>query len=387
MTLDVDVRLDFHEAAGSPRTGRFSLDVTHPFALSGITALFGPSGCGKTTLLRVIAGLEARARGRVALDGESWQETAGGFVPAHARGVGLVFQDARLFPHRTVEGNLLYADKRSRDGRSHIERADVVAALDLEPLLARRPASLSGGERQRVAIGRTLLSRPRLLLMDEPLAALDARRKSAILATIAQLPTAFGVPILYVTHSVDEVAQIADRMVVLADGRVATEGGVNDVLARLDLASADDAFEAGSVVEATVVAHDRRYHLTRLDVLGQPVVMPEGDFALGDSVRLRLRARDIALATTRPERVSIRNVLSGRVIGIRSEPDSAYADTRVDIGGATVIARVTREAIDALGLEPGAAVFALVKSIAVDRGMRPPASAPALLNIAERRAR
>ncbi len=355
----------------------FALGVCHDFALDGITAIFGPSGCGKTTLLRSIAGLERGAIGRITHDAEVWQDERGTFVPPHRRGIGFVFQDARLFPHLRVEGNLRYADRRSRDhaGRG-IGFDAVVAALGLAGLLARRPGELSAGEKQRVAIGRTLLARPRLLLMDEPLAALDSPRKAEILPHIAKLPTAFGVPILYVTHSLDEVTQLADRMFVLAGGRAITEGAVGEVLEHLDLESADFGDETSSILDARVVGRDDRYRLTRLDLAGQSLVMPESDFAPGELVRLRLRARDVALAMVRPEQVSIRNVLAGRVIELRAETDSAYADVLVDVGGSHLRARVTREAVDALGLAIGEPVFALIKSLAVDRRVRAPGTEP-----------
>jgi len=356
----------------------FRLEVEHDWPLEGITALFGPSGCGKTTLLRVIAGLERRARGRVACDGVVWQDERGTFVDAHRRGVGLVFQEARLFPHLSVGGNLRYAERRSRRASRAIGWSDVVETLDLAPLLERRPESLSAGERQRVAIARTLLARPRLLLMDEPLAALDIGRKADILAHVARLPRAFGVPVLYVTHSIDEVAQLADRMLVLGEGKVVADGSVAEVLGRLDLGVATGRFEASTILEARVVGRDERYHLTRLEIGGQALVMPEADFDPGETVRLRLRARDVALATRRPEQVSIRNVLAGRVAEIRIDPGTAFAETSVEIGGAQLRARITREAVDALGLAPGTPVFALIKSIAVDRSVRrPDAPAPA----------
>lgn len=363
--LSVRVALDF---------GDFRLDVEHAFALDGITAVFGPSGCGKTTLLRVVAGLERRARGRIACADTVWQDEGGVFVPPHRRGVGLVFQDARLFPHLRVRGNLRYAERRARHAPGAIDPASVVRALDLDPLLDRRPASLSAGERQRVAIGRTLLARPRLLLMDEPLASLDVGRKADILPYVVRLPRVFGVPVLYVTHSIDEVTRLADRMLVLDAGHEVAEGDVADVLARLDLGAATGRFEASTLLEATVVSHDAHYHLTRLDLGGQTLVMPEGDFVPGEVVRLRLRARDVALATRRPEQVSIRNVLAGHVAEIRAEPGTAFAETSVDVGGTRLRARITRESADALSLAPGVPVFALIKSIAVDRGARRPAS-------------
>lgn len=350
----------------------FALEIDHDFALAGITAIFGPSGCGKTTLLRSIAGLERGAAGRIAHGAEIWQDVGGRFIAPHRRGVGYAFQEARLFPHLRVDGNLRYADRRSRGHHDGIAFDAVVAALELSPLLERRPASLSGGERQRVAIGRTLLARPRLLLMDEPLASLDVGRKAEILPHIARLPSTFGVPILYVTHSLDEVAQLADRLFVLAEGRMLVEGAVGEVLEHLDLDPTTFGVETSSLLEATVVDRDDAYRLTRLDLAGQTLVIPDIEFARGEVVRLRLRARDVALATARPERVSIRNVLTARVIEIRAEASSAYADVLVDVGGPHLRARITREAVDALGLVVGKPVFALVKSLAVDRRVRAP---------------
>ena len=357
-TLETALRVDL---------GDFALDLAQRFTLDGITALFGPSGSGKSTLLRVVAGLERRAEGRVTFGAETWLDTAAGrFVPAHRRGVGYVFQDARLFAHLSVAGNLRYAARRAAPGAG-ADFESVVAALDLAALLNRRPEGLSGGERQRVAIGRTLLSRPRLLLMDEPLAALDLQRKAEILSYIERLPAAFGVPVIYVTHALDEVARLAARMTVLSQGRVVADGAVSAVLERLDLHPATGRFEAGVVLRARVTGHDARYHLTRLDHHGQTLVMPRADLPVGREVPLRVRARDVALATQRPTGISLRNVLTGRIVALREEPDTAFAETLVDIGGARLRARVTRAAVTDLGLAPGSAVFALIKAIAFDR--------------------
>ena len=362
--ISFDIRVAF---------GEFGLDVADRIVLDGITGLFGPSGCGKSTLLRVISGLERKANGRIQFDDEVWLEASHGvFVPPHTRGVGYVFQDTRLFPHLTVAGNLRYADKRSRSEGKAISPDDVVAALDLAPLMRRWPQSLSGGERQRVAIGRTLLTRPRLLLMDEPLAALDVRRKSEILPYIERLPQVFRIPIIYVTHSIDEVAHLARRMLVLDAGRKITDGPVSEVLERLDLAPITGHFEAGVVLTAQVARHDLRYRLTYLDHHGQQIVMPMVDLATGSSVRLRIRARDVALATVRPEGISVRNILSGTVVEVVEEADTAFAETLVDIGGARVRARLTRFAVAELALTPGKPIFALVKSIAFDRRALPP---------------
>jgi molybdate transport system ATP-binding protein len=354
-----DVRIAF---------GEFDLQIDHRMPIEGIVGLFGPSGCGKSTLLRIMSGLERNARGQIRFGDEVWQDTARGiFMPPHKRGVGYVFQDVRLFPHLSVAGNLRYADKRSRRVDSAIDIEGVVAALDLAPLMTRRPSSLSGGERQRVAIGRTLLTRPRLLLMDEPLAALDVRRKAKILPYIERLPQTFRVPVIYVTHSIDEVTRLAERMLVLANGRKVTYGPVAEALERLDLQPIAGRFEAGVVLTGRVTRHDLTYRLTHLDLHGKEIVMPMADVALGSDVRLRIRARDVALATKAPENISIRNVLPGTIAEIVEEPDTAFAETLVDIGGANIRARVTRSAVAALALTRGKPVFVLFKSIAFDR--------------------
>jgi molybdate transport system ATP-binding protein len=357
--IDLAVRIAF---------GDFELQVDHRMPLAGIVGLFGPSGCGKSTLLRIISGLERGAAGHIRFGDEVWQDASQGiFVPPHKRGVGYVFQDARLFPHLTVAGNLRYAEKRSRHVDSEIDIDGVAAALDLGPLLARYPQSLSGGERQRVAIGRTLLTRPRLLLMDEPLAALDIKRKAEILPYIERLPQAFRVPLIYVTHSLDEVTRLAERMLVIASGRKVSYGPVAETLQRLDLQPIGGHFEAGVALTARVTRHDLKYHLTHLDLCGKEIVMPMADVAIGSDVRLRIRARDVALATKAPEDISIRNTLPGTIAEIVEEPETAFAETLVDIGGAKIRARITRSAVAALGLTPGKPVFALFKSISFDR--------------------
>ena len=357
--LDLDVSISFQP---------FSLAVTDKMSLDGITALFGPSGCGKSTLLRIISGLETGARGHIRFGEETWLDSAAGlFVPPHRRGVGYMFQDTQLFPHLSVAGNLRYAERRSRVVGGPIDYAGVVRALDLAPLLDRRPRSLSGGERQRVAIGRTLLTRPRLLLMDEPLAALDVRRKGEILPYIEQLPQVFGVPVIYVTHAVEEVAHLASRVIVLSAGRKIADSNVAEMLERLDLQDVTGRFEAGVVLTAQVIEHDMHYRLTYLSHGAQRIVMPMVRAPPGRDVRIRIRARDVALATQRPQGTSVRNILAGILTEIVEEPDTAFAETLVDIGGANIRARVTRAAIAELELVPGAPVFAMIKSVAFDR--------------------
>ena len=357
MALSVDIKLALEG---------FRLEVAQEFELGGITALFGASGAGKSLLLRVIAGLERGATGRVSFDGEPWQGT--GFVPTAKRGVGFVFQDARLFDHLDVAGNLRFAAKRSGSGAFD----SVVKTLDLQPLLGRRAAALSGGEKQRVAIGRTLLTAPRLLLMDEPLAALDHARKTQLLPYIARLPEAFGLPVIYVTHSVEEVTRLADRMVVLASGKVLAAAGVTDTLARLDIAEASGKFEAGSVVRAVVTRQDAPFRLTELEVAGQPLSMPASAIEVGAKLRLRIRARDVAIAVGRPVGLSIRNVLRGQIVEIMQEADTAFAELLLDIGGGQRLrARITRASVAELGLANGDSVYALVKSVSFDRRALP----------------
>lgn len=351
------------------RFGDFDLDARIETSLSGTTALFGPSGGGKSTLLRVIAGLESRAGGHVTFDGEVWADTARGvFIRPHRRPVGIVFQDGRLFPHLTVAGNLRYADRRSRDRAGSVDMETVIDRLSLAPLLSRRPETLSGGERQRVALGRTLLTRPRLLLLDEPLSALDRDRKADILPYLRDLPETFGIPTLYVSHAVEEIAQLAQTVIVLAEGRVRGIGPVAGMLERVDLQPVTGRFEAGALLEARVTAQDGKWRLTRLDLEGQPLVMPMlSALTVGEIVRLRVRARDVTLAVIRPGGISTRNILAGTVDDIAAETDTAFAEVTVALGTQRLRARVTREAVDALGLERGAPVHALVKSASFDR--------------------
>ncbi len=347
----------------------FTLDARLDAPLRGTTALFGPSGGGKSTLLRIIAGLETRATGRVAFGGQIWADSAAGiFVPAHRRPVGVVFQEGRLFAHLTVAGNLRYADRRSRHRGGAVDLETVVARLDLAPLLARRPGTLSGGERQRVALGRTLLTRPALLLLDEPLSALDRGRKADILPYLRDLPDAFGIPTLHVSHAIEEIAQVARSMIVLADGRVRGIGPTAEMLERIDLQPVTGRFEAGALLEARVVAQDARWRLTRLDLEGQALVMPMlSALVAGERVRLRVRARDVTLATVRPEGISTRNILAGTVDAIAAEPETAFAEVTVALEGQRLRARVTREAVADLGLSVGEPVHALVKSASFDR--------------------
>jgi molybdate transport system ATP-binding protein len=351
------------------RLGEFELEVAGEIDTGRVTAIFGPSGSGKSTLLRTLAGLERRATGRLTLGREVWLDSARRLdLPAHRRPVGYMFQEARLFAHLSGEGNLRYAQRRARRERQAVSFDEVVDALDLGPLLPRRPSSLSGGERQRIALGRTLLAQPRLLLLDEPLSALDASRKMEILPYLEKLHPRFGIPTLYVSHSVDEVALLADRILVLTRGRVSAEGRTAEILEHLDLGPLAGRCGAATVVEARVTRHDPRYRLTGLDLAGQPLVVPKREhFDVGEEVRLVVRARDVSLATRRPEGVSIQNVLSGRVCEVRDDEGSAFADVLVDLGPHRLLARITRRSLHDLDLAVGSPVFALLKSVSLSR--------------------
>ena len=351
------------------RFDAFSLEVTLDRALTGITAVFGPSGGGKSSLLRILAGLERRAGGRVAFDGAVWSDSSEGYhLAAHRRPVGMVFQDARLFAHLNVAGNLRFAERRSRHREIAYGWEEVVQVLDLSSLLGRTVTALSGGERQRVALARTLLTRPRLLLLDEPLSALDLGRKADILPYLEAVPRRFGIPTLYVSHALDEVAQIADEVIVLAEGRVKAVGPIAEIMERPDLQAYMGRFEAGSLIEAVVSGQDTRFKLTELRVGAQMLAMPIVSFLNpGDPVRLRVRARDVALAMVQPSGLSIRNALRSKILDVVEEEETAFAEVLLDIGGSHLRARITRASVADLGLKPGLSVFALIKSTTFDR--------------------
>ncbi|WP_232629875.1 molybdenum ABC transporter ATP-binding protein [Methylobacterium sp. Leaf118] len=364
MTIEVDVAL--HREKG------FRLEVAFT-AGAGLTALFGRSGSGKTTVIDLIAGLTLPQRGRIAIDGTVLLDTARGIrVPVHRRRIGCVFQEARLLPHLSVRQNLGFGRLFSRgpDGPAF---GTVVDLLGLAALLERRPAGLSGGERQRVAIGRALLARPRLLLMDEPLSALDEARKREILPYIERLRDEAGLPIVYVSHAVAEVARLASTVVVLEEGRVAGQGPVDAVLRRPDLIP--DGSEAGSVLAVTVAGHDAEAGLTRLagtggaDREGLRLDVPLLALPVGRRLNLRVPARDVLLATQAPQALSARNVLPGRVASLREEGTACLAE--IACGGTTLLARLTRASARDLGLTTGQPVFAIVKSVALDAGLVP----------------
>lgn len=357
------------------RVGNFGVDVS--FASDGgVTALFGQSGAGKTTVVNMIGGLVRPRRGRIAVGGRLVFDSAQGIdVPAYRRRIGHVFQEGRLFPHLSVRHNLLYGRWFARGAADPARFDEIVGLLGIAHLLGRRPRSLSGGEKQRVAIGRALLSDPAALVMDEPLASLDAPRKSEILPYLERLCRQARLPIVYVSHSIDEVVRLASTMVLLSDGRVAAVGPVAEVMTRLDLRPMTGRFEAGVVIEATVQRHDDPYRLTTVSLGDQLLHVPHLDAHPGARVRLRIRARDVALATQRPDGISVQNVLRGTIGEIRRE-EGPFAEVNLDVGGARLTARLTRRAADDLDLAPGRPVFALIKTIALDR-ITPASAEPA----------
>jgi molybdate transport system ATP-binding protein len=350
--------------------GAFALDVALALPARGVSALFGPSGCGKTTLLRCLAGLERAPGGRVVVDGHAWQDDAARvFLPAHRRPIGMVFQDAALFEHLDVRGNVAFGWKRLAPADRRVSLDEAVAWTGIEPLMDRRCDALSGGERQRVAMARALAASPRLLLMDEPLAALDAARKAEILPALERLNAASGIPIVYVSHAIAEVARLADHVVQMDAGRVVASGPVAAFLERLDLALPPGQ-DAGVVLAGTVGLRDADWHLARLDVPGAAFWTRDPGHALGTALRLRVLARDVSLALAPQEGSSILNQLACTVEAVADDADPAQALVRVRTRpaqgpGVALLARLTRRSAHALALAPGVDAWALVKSVAL----------------------
>jgi molybdate transport system ATP-binding protein len=336
----------------------------------GITALIGRSGAGKSTLLQAAAGLLRPTSGRVCLDGSTlFDAQAGTDLPPSRRRLGVVFQDGRLFPHRAVRANLLYGAHRAPAGATGPGLDEVVALLGLEPLLARRPHSLSGGERQRVALGRALLGKPRALLMDEPLASLDPPRRQELLGYLAALPARLNLPILYVTHQMDEVIRLADRVVLLADGRVAASGPALELLSDLTLGPLVGRFEAGSVLAGRIEEQLHDWQLSVVSVAGQRVTVPHIEAPVGRAVRLRIRARDVVLQReVLPSSAS--NQLRGTVLRV-AEREAPYAAVELALApraapGERLWALVTQRSVHALGLAAGQPLVASFKAVAVE---------------------
>lgn len=346
--------------------GSFRLEVAID-AGAGVTALFGPSGSGKTSVIQAVAGLMRPDRGRIKAGGRVLFDSRQNIhLAPESRRLGYVFQEGRLMPHLTVAGNLSFGMNRVPHAQRRIGFDDVVGMLGIEPLLERRPRHLSGGEKQRVAIGRALLANPLILLMDEPLAALDDARKAEVLPFISQLVRRYPIPILYVSHSMDEVLHLADHLVLMNQGRVAASGLVEDLLARPDLSAYTGFGAAGAVLAAKVVAHDLTNHATLLEFPGGHFVVGTVDLPLGTVARVRIHARDIALSLDPPGRISMRNVLKATITAIDLD-ESHLVDVSLDCGGCRLWAQISRQALTALDLKPGMSVWAMVKAVTIAR--------------------
>ncbi|MCF5052593.1 molybdenum ABC transporter ATP-binding protein [Pseudomonas syringae] len=356
----IDVRLQLNYSG-------FALNVDLHLPGRGVTALYGHSGSGKTTCLRCIAGLERARDGFIQVNDEVWQDSRNGlFVAPHKRALGYVFQEASLFPHLSVRANLEFGLKRIARQLRRVEMAQATELLGIGHLLERHPQHLSGGERQRIGIARALLTSPRLLLMDEPLAALDSKRKGEILPYLERLHDELDIPVLYVSHAQDEVARLADHIVLLSDGKALASGPIGETLARLDLPMAlgDD---AGVVVNGSVSAYDDHYHLLTLQLPGSALHLrvAHAPMAVGKALRVKVQARDVSLSLQAEEHSSILNRLPVTVIQEIAADNNAHVLVRLDAEGTPLLARITRFSRDQLQLHPGQTLWAQIKAVAV----------------------
>jgi len=354
-----DIRAAFHIERGT-----FTLDVDLTLPGHGVSALFGHSGSGKTTCLRAMAGLDRAPQGYFSIGQEVWQNEAKGlFVPPHRRALGMVFQEASLFTHLSVRRNMAFGQQRVPTSERRFALPEVAELLGLTPLLDRLPGPLSGGERQRVAIARALLAAPKILLMDEPLAALDMKRKLEILPYLERLHGELSIPIIYVSHAPDEVARLADHLVLLDQGTLVASGPLNQVLSRIDLpaAFADD---AGVVIEARVAEHEAD-QLTRLEFPGGEIFVSTRHEAVGARLRCRIHARDVSLTLAPQVHSSILNCVAAIVIDLAPTPTPGHVLVRLDVAGEPLLARITQRSADKLGIRPGLALRAQIKAVAL----------------------
>jgi molybdate transport system ATP-binding protein len=352
--LDIDV---------SANLGAFKLNFKARVPSTGISALFGPSGCGKTSVLRCIAGFSS-CTGYICLGDTTWLDSSRGIcLPAHQRPVGYVFQDARLFTHLNVARNLAFALKRA-PAKQFLSNTQVIEMLDLQALLKRDVQQLSGGERQRVAIARTLLSQPSLLLLDEPLAALDADRKQELLPYLKRVCDELAIPAIFVSHAIDEVVELASHTVIMNAGQITAQGATVDVLNYPD--SVTGSAEVGAVISGQVQAYDEAYQLLDINCEGQHIYVPTSrPRRKTETIRLYIRGRDVTLATRPPELTSVRNILHCQITRIESDPDTPYAEVQLSLGQQRLHSRVTRAAVADLQLAAGDSVYALVKSVSL----------------------
>lgn len=353
MILEARLRID---------RGGFVLDADLQAPDRGVTALFGPSGSGKTTLLRAIAGLERDPHGYVALAGGVWQDGSV-FLPPHQRPLGYVFQEASLFAHLSVRRNLEYGFKRVPSEDRRVDFEETVQLLGVGNLLDSQPSRLSGGERQRVAIAQALLTSPRLLLLDEPLTGLDAAAKAEIVPYLERLHAELEIPVLYVSHSADEVARLADHLALMRDGTIVAVGPIAGMLTRFDLPMSRG-LDAEAIVEATVEGHDEAFHLTRLEFGGGTFLVTRETLAIGTRVRLRVLARDVSLTLEKQSNTSILNILPVKVVELADE-GPAQVMVKLEAGDTFLLSRVTRKSARALSLQPGKRIHAQIKTVAL----------------------
>jgi molybdate transport system ATP-binding protein len=354
-----------------PITARFQLDYsTFQMAVdlslpgSGVTVLFGHSGSGKTTLLRCIAGLERAPQGFLEINGRCWQDSKRNvFLPTHKRALGYVFQEANLFPHLTVAGNLQFGLKRVAKASGAIDLQHILELLGIGHLLKRMPDCLSGGERQRVAIARALALNPEILLMDEPLASLDFKRKQEILPFLSRLHQELAIPVLYVTHSQQEVAQLADNLVIMTDGKTLASGTLSETLSRLDVPLAQER-DAASVWQVTIVELEADYHLARVAFAGGTLSLMMVDAVIGTPLRVQIYARDVSIALEAPNATSILNVLPATITGL-ADDQGGQSVVRLQVGNQSLLAHITRKSALLLGLHIGMAVYAQIKGTSI----------------------
>ncbi len=345
----------------------FRFDVVCTVPLDGTIAVFGSSGSGKTTLLRCLAGLTRAPSGFLQFDQEVWQDDARGiFLPVERRHVGVVFQEARLFPHLTVTQNLRYGMKRRHPSGQRIAFDLVIELLDIEPLLQRRIFHLSGGEQQRVAIGRALLTSPQLLLMDEPLASLDQQRKKEIVSFIRRLNRELSIPILYVSHDLSEILQLANHIVLIKEGTVAATGPIQEVFSRLDLPGLVESNMVGAILDTRIVEHEPQFGLTRVEFSGQSFCLPQQALPPGSPLRVQILSRDVSLVVGTPSSTSSAlNILEATILEVSESPSDQYAvEVKLDVG-CPLLAMITKKSFHQLQLRPGQKVHAHFKAVAL----------------------
>ena len=346
--------------------GSFRLETQFEVEEGSITAIFGKSGAGKTSTINAIAGLTRPDVGVIQIGNTTlFDQNLRINLPIYKRQIGYVFQDDRLFPHMTVRNNLIYGTPKTQDVANSLNLTDITGLLELAPLLERRPRSLSGGEKQRVAIGRALLSNPKLLLMDEPLASIDVQHRFEILPFIQRVREKIGITIIYVTHALEEVIFIADQIILLSEGQVTAQGTVEEIMSRLDLHPMTSRFDAGAVISATYSGYDREFDLGELSFDGGTLRIAGLNAEIGILLRAHIRARDVSLMLDKPKDTSVLNVFKGELIEIRHE-EGPQLDLLINIG-TPLIARITRKSLNDLNLDIGSKVYAMIKAVAIDR--------------------